>query len=109
MSSVPPFDMSSHGHEGEPEPHSVPPFEIKSAQRPATISLSDEQKYVLELVMEGKNVFYTGSAGVSGFPQLPYAGCRSYHCLSSTLRVERQTFVASVLSLRLQHIFAFCL
>ena len=95
MSSVP-FDMSSHGHEGEPDPHSVPPFEIKPAQRPATISLSDEQKYVLELVMEGTNVFYTGSAGVSGFPQLPYAGCRSYHCLSSTPCVERQSFVWGV-------------
>lgn len=96
MSSVPPFDMSSHGHEGEPDPHSVPPFEIKPAQRPVTISLSDEQKYVLELVMEGKNIFYTGSAGMSGFPQLPHAGCRSYHCLSSTSCVERQTFVWGV-------------
>jgi hypothetical protein len=96
MSSVPPFDMSSHGHEGEPDPHSVPPFEIKPAHQPVTISLSDEQKYILELVMEGKNVFYTGSAGVSGFPQLPYAGCRSYHCLSSTSCVERQTFDWSV-------------
>ena len=71
MSSIPSFDMSSHGHEGEPNSHSVPPFEIKSAQRPATISLSDEQKSVLGLVMEGTNVFYTGSAGVSGFPQIP--------------------------------------
>jgi len=96
MSSVPPFDMSSHGHEGEPDPHSVSPFEIKSAQRPATISLSDEQKYVLELVMEGINVFYTGSAGVSGFPQPPYAGSRAYHCLSSTSCVERHTFVWGV-------------
>ena len=93
MSSGPPFDMSSHGHEGEPDPHSVPPFEIKPAQRPAKISLSDEQKNVLELVMEGTNVFYTGSAGVSSFPQYLYAGCRSYHCLSSTSCVERQTFV----------------
>jgi hypothetical protein len=101
MSSVPPFDMSSHGHEGEPDPHSVPPFEIKPAQRPATISLSDEQKCILELVMEGTNVFYTGSAGVFGFPQRPYAGCQSYHCLPSTSRVERQSFVL--------HIFAFCL
>lgn len=67
MSSVPPsdMDMSSHDHE-EPGPHSVPPFEIKPpVQRPGKISLSDEQKNVLELVMEGTNIFYTGSAGVS--------------------------------------------
>jgi hypothetical protein len=70
MSSVAPFDMSSHRHEGKFDPHSVPPFEIKPAKRPATISLSDEQKNVLQLVMEGTNVFYTGSAGVSDFPQL---------------------------------------
>jgi len=63
MSSVPPFDVSSHGHEGEPDPHSVPPFEIKPAQQFVKISLSDEQKNVLELVLTGTNVFYTGSAG----------------------------------------------
>jgi ATP-dependent DNA helicase PIF1 len=96
MSSVPPFDMSLHGHEGEPDPHSVPPFEIKPAQQPATISLSDEQKNILQLVMEGTNIFYTGSAGVFDFPQLLYAGCRSYHCLSTTPCVERQTFVWGV-------------
>ena len=95
MGSVPPSDMSSHSYE-EPDPHSVPPFEIKPAQRPAPISLSDEQKNVLQLVMEGTNVFYTGSAGVSGFPQLLYAGCRFYHCLSSTSCVERQTIVWGV-------------
>lgn len=67
MSSVPPTDMSSHGDEGEPDPPSVPPF-LKPTQRPAAISLSDEQKKVLELVLEGTNVFYTGSAGVSDFP-----------------------------------------
>src|SRR5216684_8443077 len=66
-SSVPPFDMSSHGHQVEPDSHSVPPFELKPPQRPAEISLSDEQKYVLQLVVERKNVFYTGSAGVSDF------------------------------------------
>jgi hypothetical protein len=67
MSSVPPSDMSSHGHGGEPDPHSVPPFEIKTAQRPAEISLSDEQKNILELVMAGTNIFYTGSAGMLAF------------------------------------------
>jgi hypothetical protein len=46
--------------------------------------------------MRGTNIFYTGSAGVSGFPQLLYAGCRSYHCLSSSSCVERQTFVWGV-------------
>ncbi|KAH9992707.1 hypothetical protein BJV74DRAFT_833989 [Russula compacta] len=35
--------------------------EPKPARRPE-ISLSDEQKYVLELVMQKKNIFYTGSA-----------------------------------------------
>jgi hypothetical protein len=84
MSSIPPFDMSSHGHEGESGPHSVPPFEIKPAQRPAAISLSDEQKNVLELVMKGTNVFYTGSAGVSSFPWFLYASCRSDHCSPCT-------------------------
>ncbi len=68
MSSVLPSNVSSHGHHEELDAHSVPPFVLKPAQQRPTISLSDEQKNVLELVMEGKNVFYTGSAGMSGFP-----------------------------------------
>lgn len=48
-------------------PSSWGDFEPKPPPRPE-ISLSDEQKYVLELVMQKKNVFYTGSAGVSGLP-----------------------------------------
>jgi hypothetical protein len=59
--------MLSHGHQKEPESSSVPFFQPKPAQ-PVRISLSDEQKNILELVVQGKNVFYTGSAGVSGFP-----------------------------------------
>jgi hypothetical protein len=109
MSSVPPSDMSSHGHKG-PDPHSVPAFEMKAAQRPATISLSDEQKNILQLVMEGTNVFYTGSAGVSGFPQLLYAGADPINvCLLRHALKDRQLSGMSVLSLWLQHIFTFCL
>jgi hypothetical protein len=45
-----------------------PSSQLKPVRRPPTISLSDEQKAVLELVMQGKNIFYTGSAGMPGFP-----------------------------------------
>jgi hypothetical protein len=66
-----PLDFLSQGpHEG-PESPSDPSSRPKPARRPATISLSDEQKAILELVMQGKNVFYTGSAGMSGFYHLP--------------------------------------
>jgi hypothetical protein len=92
-SSVPSFDMLSHGHQVEPDCHSVPPFELKPPERPPEISLSDEQKYILQLVLERKNVFYTGSAGVSGFSWFIDACCQSYHCWSSTLCVERQSLV----------------
>ena len=71
-SSVPALDMLSHGHQEGPESSSAPFFEPKPPQRPAGISLSDEQKNILELVMQGKNIFYTGSAGVSSFPWFLY-------------------------------------
>jgi len=57
-----PPDMTSQSHQEESEyPFSQP----KPVRRPTTISLSDEQKAILELVMQKKNVFYTGSAGMS--------------------------------------------
>lgn len=62
------LDVLSHGHREEPESPSFPFIQPKPAQRPAQISLSDEQKTILDLVVRGRNVFYTGSAGVSGFP-----------------------------------------
>lgn len=37
----------------------------KAAVKPATIFLSSEQKQILQLVKDGKSIFYTGSAGVS--------------------------------------------
>ena len=61
-------DMSLHGHQEETEFPWVPSSERKPAHQPAEISLSDEQKNILELVLQGKNVFYTGSAGVYGIP-----------------------------------------
>ena len=67
-SSALPLDMLSLGHQGDPESSSTLFSEPKAAQRPAEISLSDEQKYILELVMQGKNIFYTGSAGMSDSP-----------------------------------------
>lgn len=36
----------------------------KAAVKPATIFLSSEQKQILQLVKDGKSIFYTGSAGV---------------------------------------------
>jgi ATP-dependent DNA helicase PIF1 len=71
----------AHGHQEGPDSSSVPSSEPKPPQRPAGISLSDEQKNILELVMQGKNIFYTGSAGVSSFPWLLYTFCQSYHYL----------------------------
>ncbi|KAF8479582.1 PIF1-like helicase-domain-containing protein [Russula ochroleuca] len=62
-SSALPLDMLSHGHQEGPESPSDLSSEPKPTQRPAGISLSDEQKNILELVMQGKNIFYTGSAG----------------------------------------------
>jgi ATP-dependent DNA helicase PIF1 len=40
------------------------PSEQKPVRRPPEISLSHEQKQILELVMEQKSIFYTGSAGM---------------------------------------------
>jgi hypothetical protein len=57
-----PLDFLSEGH--QPESPSDPSSQPKPARRPATISLSDEQKAVLDLVMQRQNVFYTGSAGM---------------------------------------------
>jgi hypothetical protein len=45
----------------------VPANNAKTTAKPAVISLSGEQKSILELVSKGDNVFYTGSAGTSSF------------------------------------------
>jgi len=55
------YEPSSATH-----PHDSPFSQSNPVRRPDTISLSDEQKAILELVMQKKNVFYTGSAGMSG-------------------------------------------
>lgn len=90
-SSALPLDMLSLGHQVDPEFSSALSSEPKAAQRPAEISLSDEQKYILELVMQGKNIFYTGSAGVSNSPWPLHTVCQSYHLLVFCVIVERQT------------------
>lgn len=41
------------------------PPEIKSGQEGPKVILSPEQSNVLEMVKDGKNVFFTGSAGKS--------------------------------------------
>jgi hypothetical protein len=65
MRSDMPPDMLSQNHQ---EVSESPFFQSKPVRRPDTISLSDEQKAILELVLQKKNVFYTGSAGMSGLP-----------------------------------------
>ena len=65
MRSDMPPDMLSQNYQEEAE---SPFFQPKPVQRPATISLSDEQRAILELVMQKKNIFYTGSAGMFGLP-----------------------------------------
>ena len=89
MRSDMPPDMLSQSHqEASESPFSQP----KPARRPATISLSDEQKAILELVMQKKNVFYTGSAGMSSclvlIHRLPMRTL-----LSFASRVESQAIV----------------
>jgi ATP-dependent DNA helicase PIF1 len=49
-----------------------PSSEQKPARRPTEISLSHEQKQVLELVMQQKSIFYTGSAGMLSLCQSSY-------------------------------------
>jgi len=63
MHSDMPPDMLSQSHQ---EMSESPFSQSKPVRRPPTISLSDEQKAILELVMQKKNIFYTGSAGMSG-------------------------------------------
>jgi hypothetical protein len=61
VTSTLPIDLSSDDRSSEP----------KLAQRPPKISLSHEQKQVLELVMQRKSIFYTGSAGVLSLSLVP--------------------------------------
>lgn len=60
------------------------PFpQLKPAPRPTTISLSDEQKAILELVMQKKNIFYTGSAGMFDLPcsYIPFSSAAIVLCV----------------------------
>ena len=50
-----------------------PSSEQKPARRPPEISLSHEQKQILELVMQQKSIFYTGSAGMLSLCQSSFA------------------------------------
>jgi ATP-dependent DNA helicase PIF1 len=49
-----------------------PSSKQKPARRPPEISLSHEQKQILELVMQQKSIFYTGSAGMLSLCQSSY-------------------------------------
>jgi hypothetical protein len=59
------------------------PSKLKPAQRPTEISLSHEQKHILELVVQQKSVFYTGSAGVLSLSSVPRAPTYCLPMLSS--------------------------
>ncbi|KAI0299301.1 hypothetical protein BC826DRAFT_996518 [Russula brevipes] len=60
-----PYDVS--GNQDGPESPLASSSQPKLARRAPEIVLSDEQKHILELVVQKKNVFYTGSAGLSLF------------------------------------------
>jgi hypothetical protein len=61
MTNAPPTDTSSDDR----------PSELKLAKRPVKVTLSQEQKQIMELVMQQKNIFYTGSAGVLSLSLAP--------------------------------------
>jgi hypothetical protein len=62
-----PQDMMSQGNQEGPESPLASSSQPKLARRAPEILLSDEQKHILELVVQKNNVFYTGSAGLSIF------------------------------------------
>jgi len=62
-----PQDMMSQGNQDGPESPLASSSQPKLARRAPEIVLSDEQKHILELVVQKKNLFYTGSAGLSLF------------------------------------------
>ena len=89
MRSDMPPDMLSQSHQEVSEP---PFFQSKPVRRPDTISLSDEQKAILELVLQKKNIFYTGSAGMSGcLVLIHHSPMRTLLCFAS--RVGSQAIV----------------
>ena len=45
----------------------VAEMELRAPADPNTVKLSEEQQYVVDLVKQGYNVFFTGSAGVPRF------------------------------------------
>ncbi|KAI0063977.1 hypothetical protein BV25DRAFT_325685 [Artomyces pyxidatus] len=65
LSSTPYDGGSSLSTESKSErkPLVVPAKTLKAVAKPAALFLSAEQKQILQLVKEGKSVFYTGSAG----------------------------------------------
>lgn len=69
-SSLPSSSQTSSGPSTGSSSTKPPPLVVSAAQsskaavKPATIFLSSEQKQILQLVKEGKSIFYTGSAGV---------------------------------------------
>lgn len=58
----PPSSLSSIAT-GKNQPLIVPTNAANASANPAEIFLSNEQRQILQLVNEGKNIFYTGSAG----------------------------------------------
>ena len=48
----------------------VAEMELHASTDPNTMKLSEEQQYVVDLVKQGYNVFFTGSAGVPRFYSL---------------------------------------
>jgi hypothetical protein len=89
-----PSDFLSQGLQEEPESPPDSSSQSKLARRPAAVSLSDEQNAILDLVMQGKNIFYTGSAGMSDFPsflnsispmQSPFVSCILLYITDSCL------------------------
>ena len=45
--------------------------EANSVVLKPTVTLSDEQEHILDLAKQGKNIFFTGSAGEFRGPQVP--------------------------------------
>lgn len=63
--------LSPNGSAGTPAagaiPRMVAPAEWHAPPARGPVALSDEQQYVIDLVAQGYNVFFTGSAGASHF------------------------------------------
>jgi hypothetical protein len=90
-----PLDFLSQAHHEEPESPLDPSSQPKPTRRPAAISLSDEQKAILELITQGKNVFYTGSAGMSDFT---ICQCDLCSCWSAASCFEHYHYIIQYLA-----------